>query len=107
MSNEFNCLSNTLLVAGLRCELLAAFVVPEYVRELLEGTDVRDVRAVTVHQCPKRKGAIVNYEVQIVLKDGSRRDGEFQAVGDCDAHDTYVLYDRHRDGLMKHMHLLH
>lgn len=105
--NEFSCLSNALLVAGLRCQLLGAFVVPDYVRELLDGVDVHDVRAVTVHQCPRGKNAIVNYEVEVKLRNGKTKAGEFQAVGDCDDHDTYVLYDRLRDGPMKHLHLLH
>lgn len=105
-TNEFSCLSNTLLLAGLRCQLIGAFGVPEHVREMLEGVDVRDVRAVSVHQCPK-KSAIVNYEVEIRLRGGLTKSGEFQAVGDCDDHQTYVLYDRLRDGPMKHLHLLH
>lgn len=106
-SNEFSCLSNTLLVAGLRCGLIGAFVVPEHVREMLEGTDALNVCAVTVHQCPRSKGALVNYEVEIHLRDGSTKSGEFQAMGACDDHQTYVLYDRHRDGPRKHLHLLH
>lgn len=105
-TNEFDCLSNQLLQASLRCELLAAFVIPEEVRSLLQDIDVRNVRAVTVHQCPK-KNAIVDYEVEVRMRDGSSKAGEFQAVGPCDDHDTYVLYDRDRDGLMKHLHLLH
>jgi hypothetical protein len=106
-TNAFGCLSNQVLLAGLRCQLIGAFVVPEQVREMLEGTDVRDVRAVTVHQCPRERSAIVNYEVKIHFKDGLTKHGEFQAVGDCDDHETYVLYDRWRDGPMKHLHLLH
>lgn len=105
-TNEFDCLSNQLLQAGLRCSLVGAFVIPEEVRDLMKDTDVREVQAVTVHQCPKPK-AIVNYEVSIHLRNGSTKSGEFQAVGDCDDHETYVLYNRHRDGLMKHLHLLH
>ena len=104
--NEFSCLSNTILVAGLRCGLIGAFVVPEFVREMLEGSDAGMVRAVTVHQCPRTE-AIVNYEVEVRLHDGSTKLGEFQAMGDCDDHDTYVLYNRYRDGVMKHLHLLH
>lgn len=105
-TNEFDCLSNQVLQAGLRCSLLAAFVIPEEVRELVKDVDVREVCAVTVHQCPKPK-SIVNYEVQIQLRDGSTKEGKFEAVGVCNDHDTYVLYDRHRDGAMKHLHLLH
>lgn len=106
-NNEFNCLSNALLQAGLRCALPVAFAVPERVRELVEGVDVRDVRAVTIHQCPQSKGSIVNYEVEVHLKDGVRKSSEFQGSGLDVDHDTYVLYDRNRDGLMKHLHLLH
>jgi hypothetical protein len=107
VSNDFGCLSNALLVAGLRCQLLGAFVVPEHVREMLDGVNVRDVRAVTVHQCPLAKGALVNYEVEVHMRNGTTKSGEFQAVGKCDDHDTYVLYDRFRDGPVKHLHLLH
>ena len=107
MVNQFSCLSNTLLVAGLRCGLLGAFVVPEHVREMLEGVDSLDVRAVTVHQCPRGSNTIVNYVVEVHLRNGSTKAGEFQAVGECTDHDTYVLYDRLRDGPRKHLHLLH
>lgn len=106
-NNEFSCLSNALLVAGLRCQLVGAFVVPEFVREMLEGADVRNVRAVTVHQCSPKQGVVVNYEVEVKLRDGLTKSGEFQALGPCADHQTYVLYDRYRDGLMKHLHLLH
>jgi hypothetical protein len=106
-TNEFNCLSNALLQASLRCELPVAYAVPEHVRELVQGVDVRDVRAVTLHQCPQHHEAVVGYEIEVFLRDGSRKKIEFQVAGSTDDHDTYVLYDRNRDGLMKHMHLLH
>lgn len=106
-NNAFNCLSNALLQAGLRCELLGAFTVPEHVRALVDGVDVRDVRAVTLHQCPQNGESVVDYEIEVFLRDGTRKKGEFQVQGVTDDHDTYVLYDRHRDGPMKHMHLLH
>lgn len=106
-TNEFNCLSNQLLQAGLRCELPVAFAVPVRVRELVGDVGVEDVRAVTVHQCPQHADDSVMYEIEVFLRDGSRKKGEFQVAGVSDDHDTYVLYDRHRDGLMKHMHLVH
>lgn len=106
-NNEFNCLSNSLLQAGLRCELLAAFALPDHVRELVQAVDVRDVRAVTVHQCPDREESVVDYSIEVFLRDGTRKKGAFQVPGSTDDHDTYVLYDRNRDGLMKHMHLVH
>jgi len=106
-NNEFNCLSNALLQAGLRCELPVAFALPVRVRELMQDVDVRDVRAVTVHQCPDHDESVVDYEIEVILRDGTRKKGEFQVSGSSDDHDTYVLYDRNRDGLMKHMHLVH
>lgn len=106
-NNEFNCLSNALLQAGLRCALPVAFAVPERVREMMDGVDVREVRAVTLHQCPQPKGSIVDYGVEVHLKDGTSKSSEFQGSGLDLVHDTYVLYDRNRDGLMKHLHLLH
>jgi hypothetical protein len=105
--NEFSCLSNALLQAGLRCALPVAFAVPEHVRELVKGADVRDVRAVTLHQCPRPKSQYINYEIEVHMRDGSTKSEEFQATGSEVAHDTFVLYDRQRDGLMKHLHLLH
>ena len=106
-TNAFNCLSNQLLHAGLRCELPAAFAVPAHVRELVVGVDVKDVRAVTVHQCPQHEESSLVYEIEVYLRDGSRKHGEFEVPGVSDDHATYVLYDRHRDGLMKHLHLVH
>jgi hypothetical protein len=105
--NQFSCLSNTLLTAGLRCGLVGAFVIPEQVREMLEGADAQDVRSVTVHQCPRPPSGVVNYEVEVHLRNGSARSSEFQAVGTGVDHETYVLYDRLRDGPRKHIHLLH
>lgn len=105
--NTFDCLSNALLQAGLRCELPIAFTIPEHVREMVEGIDVRQVCAVTVHQCPPGKGSKVNYHLEVHLQNGSQREGKFQGAGEDPDSNTYVLYDRHRDGMMKHMHLLH
>jgi hypothetical protein len=106
-ANEFDCLSNTLLQAGLRCELPVAFTVPARMRELVQGTDARDVCAVTLHQCPHRGDDVIDYELEVFFRDGSRRSDEFQASGIEIAHDTFVLYDHQRDGRMKHIHLLH
>ena len=106
-TNEFNCLSNALLQAGLRCALPVAFAVPEHVRGLMKDADVGNVRAVTLHQCPRAKGQFINYEIEVHMRDGSTKTEEFQASGSEVAHDTFVLYDRHRDGPMKHLHLLH
>lgn len=105
--NEFDCLSNTVLQTGLRCELPVAFALPERLREMLQDVDVRDVRSVTLHQCPRPKGTMVDYTMEIFTEDGSRTANEFQGSGFDIEHDTYLLYDRGRDGVMKHLHLLH
>jgi len=106
-TNAFDCLSNALLQAGLRCELPIAFMIPFRVQEMLQDGDVRDVRAVTLHQCPQGEEGVVDYEVEVHMRDGSRKTEEFQGTGVDVEHDTYVLYDRNRDGAMKHLHLLH
>ena len=106
-NNEFGCLSNALLQAGLRCELPVAFAIPVRVRELVEGEAVRDVREVRLHQCPQKKGSVVNYGIEVYMKDGSCISSEFQASGLGVVHDTFVLYDQQRDGRMSHLHLLH
>jgi len=106
-NNEFNCLSNAVLQAGLRCAVPVAFALPVQVREIVGSGDVRDVRSVTLHQCPQPKGTIVNYEIEVYLKDGTSKSSEFQASGRGLTHDTFVLYDRSRDGLMQHLHMLH
>lgn len=107
-ANEFNCLTNTLLQAGLRNRLPVAFAIPGHVRSILEKRkiDVKDVRAVTIHQCPKPKG-IIAYRLEVYAKRGLVQIETFQGSGLNHDHDTYALYDRYRDGPMKHLHLVH
>lgn len=108
MSNEFNCLTNTLLQAGLRNGLPVAFAIPGHVRALLEQRkiDVKDVRRVTVHQCPKPKG-LIDYRLEVYARRGLVQIETFQGSGFHYDHDTYTLYDRYRDGPMRHLHLMH
>lgn len=107
MKNEFNCLSNALLQASLRCGIPAAFLVPERVRDLVAGTDVRDVQTVTIHQCPNNHESTVDYRVMVNLKGRPLLEHQFQTTDIDVDHDTFVLYDQQRDGRMQHMHLLH
>jgi hypothetical protein len=107
-TNQFDCLSNALLRAGLRCELLVAYAIPEHVRDLVAEADIEvsKVRAVTLQQTPRRKSNIVDYKLEVFVQGGFMT-AEFQATGRRIEQDTYVLYDRARDGLMKHLHLQH
>ncbi len=107
-ANEFDCLTNTLLQAGLRNGLPVAFAVPGHVRDILAKCEiaVQDVRAVTLHQCPKSQG-IIDYRLEIYVRRGLVQVETFQGSGFGHDHETYALYDLHRDGLMKHMHLIH
>ena len=105
--NEFDCLTNALIRAGVACQLPAAFEIPHRVRDMIEGVDVRDVRAVAIHQCPQEMIGHINYKLWVFTQKGLPRTSEFQATGLSDDHDLYVLYDRLRDGAMKHLHLLH
>jgi hypothetical protein len=106
-SNEFDCLTNALLQAGLRNGLPVAFAIPGHVRRLLGKCqiDVKDVRAVTIHQCPKRQG-IIDYCLKVHMR-GLVQVETFQGSGLNHEHGTYMLYDRYRDGLMQHLHLMH
>jgi hypothetical protein len=107
-ANEFDCLTNTLLQAGLRIGLPVAFAIPGHVRAVLATNkiDVKDVRAVTIHQCPKAQG-IIDYRLEIYGRRGLVKLETFQGSGLGHEHDTYTLYDRLRDGPMKHLHLMH
>lgn len=106
-ANEFNCLTNALLQAGLRFGLPVAFAVPGRVREILQEhkTDLRDVQHVSIHQCPQPQG-VIDYRLEVYARRGLVKLETFQGSGLVE-HDTYVLYDRQRDGLMKHLHLVH
>ena len=104
--NQFDCLTNALLCAGAHWQVPATYEVAEAVRQLVESSDVRDVRAVTIHQCPKTRD-VLDYHVEVVMRDGETRTEEFEARGVTGEHNTYVLYDSMRDGAMKHLHLLH
>lgn len=108
MKNEFDCLTNAILQASLRVGLPVAFAVPPRVRDLMQKHEVGDVFAVTIHQCP-RELDVINYKLAVHLRKGEIETESFQGSSygfDLD-HDTYVLYDRWRDGRMKHLHLLH
>jgi hypothetical protein len=107
-ANEFDCLTNTILQAGIRNNLPVAFALPGRVREILatRKIDVRDVRSVTIHQCPKVQG-LVDYRLEVFAGRGLVKLETFQGSGLGLDHDTYTLYDRLRDGPMKHLHLLH
>lgn len=107
-SNEFDCLTNALLQAGLQIGLPVAFAVPGRVRSILQTCkiDVKDVRAVTLHQCPKAQG-IIDYRLEVYARRGLVQLEVFQASGLGHEHDTFTLYDCHRDGMMKHLHLMH
>lgn len=109
-ANEFDCLTNALLQAGLRNGLpvAVAFAIPGHVRSILEKRkiDVKAVRAVTIHQCPKSKG-VIDYRLEVYARRGLVQIETFQGSGLNHEHDTYALYDSHRDGQMKHLHLMH
>jgi hypothetical protein len=106
MQNEFRCLSNALLRAGLRCDLPVAFSVPPRVRAMVGAADVAKVRTVTLHQCPQRDGT-THYVIEMHTIDGDHKVEEFGHRGKVSEHDTFVLYDRHRDGRLKHLHYVH
>lgn len=107
-ANEFDCLTNTLLQAGLRNSLPVAFAIPGHVRNIIKKCrmDVKDVRAVTIHQCPQPKG-VIDYRLEVYGRCGLVQIETFQGAGFTHEHDTYALYDRYRDGEMKHLHLMH
>ena len=107
-SNEFDCLTNALLQAGLRNGLPVAFAIPGHVRSILTSRkiDVKDVRAVTVHQCPRPMG-VIDYRLEVYVGRRLLQAETFQGSGFNHEHDTYVMYDRYRDGLMRHLHLMH
>jgi hypothetical protein len=115
MRNEFSCLSNALLVAGLRCGLPVAFAVPSRVRKMVKGVEAAKVKTVTLHQCPKEEG--LHYVLEVHTVDGDHKMEEFDGrrptvlwdphrleMGMNHTHDTYVLYDRGRDGPVTYLH---
>lgn len=115
LASESRCLSNTLLIASLHCELPIAYNIPERVRGMLGDVSVTKVGRITLHQCPRAD--VVHYVLEMFTIDGDHRveefDGElpetlFDAAvitdGENLRHDTYVLYDCRRDGSMTHLH---
>lgn len=107
-TNEFDCLTNTILQAGLRAGLPVAFAVPARVRDILAERKLAasDVSAVTIHQCPQARG-IIDYKLEVHTRKGLVKLETFQGSGLNHEHDTYRLYDRLRDGTMTHIHLVH
>ena len=108
-TNAFNCLSNALLQAGLKMNLPVLHEVPARVRELLltEGSDVSDVLAVVLRQSPMMNMRDTAYRIDVYMKKGLPRVDNFTQKGWSDNADTFVMYDRSRDGKMQHLHLTH
>lgn len=73
---------------------------------MLQNVDVVNVRTVTLHQCPASKG-VVDYTIGVDMCTGLHKTREFRSVGVPAVHDSFVLYDRMRDGVMQYLHLLH
>jgi hypothetical protein len=105
--NEFSCLSNALLRASARCVPAVTYEIPALVRQMVGGIDAEHISEVSIHQCPREGMGVTHYRVEVTLCGGKLRTGEFDAEGSSAEHETYVLYDRMRDGVMKHLHLLH
>jgi len=88
--------------------------IPPLVRAIVEKHSIAlsEITEVALHQCP-RDGGLVEYTLELVTRYRGAWSEDFeqvyeQAPGDDPvAHDTYVLYDPERDGLAKHLHLLH
>ena len=83
------------------------YEVPALVRKMVDGVDVERISEVSVHQCPREGMGMTHYRVEVTLCGGKLKVEEFDAEGASNEHETYVLYDRMRDGVMKHLHLLH
>jgi hypothetical protein len=105
-ANEFNCLSNTVLQAGLRCALPVAFVVPTHVQELLQDCAVSDVQAITLRQ-DAQDGKVAAYVLEVQMCTGIWKTRDFFGQASTNANDTYLLYERTLDGEMQYLHLLH
>lgn len=108
LANEFRCLSNTLIQAGLNLSLPVTFQVPQRARELAREAKLpaNRVRQVRLHQCPQAEDRVL-YRVEVEAMDGRQWDREFEMTTDETAHDTFVLYDRDRDGVLEYLHVLH
>lgn len=105
--NEMRCLSNAVFQACLRNEVMALREVPPFVRALVEahGIELVALARVTLHACPQAD--YVDYTVEVTTRDLKSCHDSFQLPLSDVEHMTYVLYDRNRDGLVEHLHLVH
>lgn len=106
--NEQKCLSNAVLQACLREQLLATWGIVPLVRNLVQkhNVPVQKVERVTLHQHPDGQG-IVQYRLHLCVGDDVCHEEQFQGSGLNAQHDTFVLYDRRRDGVVEYLHLMH
>jgi len=106
-TNQFSCLSNACIQAGLAMSLPVAFSVPVRVRKLVrkQCLAASDIAQVRLHQCPQEDH--VRYCIHVQTKDGRWWSEEFVDHNDEQAHDTFVLYDRDRDGVVQYIHVVH
>ena len=105
--NQFSCLSNTLIQRCLALSLPVTFSVPIRTRKLVrkECVAASDIAQVRLHQCPQEDH--VRYCIYVQTKDGRQWSEEFVDHNDEQAHDTFVLYDRDRDGVVQYIHVVH
>lgn len=106
--NEMKCLSNAVLQSCLRQEVLALWGVPPCVRQIVKQNDInlRDIAQVTLHACPQEQGS-VEYTIEVTTRDMKSWHETFVVQAVASPHMTYVVYDRNRDGVAEHLHLVH
>ncbi len=106
-ASESKSLSNALTQAGLGLALPVAFSVSSRARRLVRDKRVApsEISQVLLHQCPQEDH--VEYRLDVHARDGRRWSDTFVDQNDETAHDTYVLYDRDRDGVVQYFHAVH
>jgi hypothetical protein len=106
--NEMKCLSNAVLQSCLRQNVMALWGVPPCVRHIVEQNclNLRDIAQVTLHACPQEQGS-VKYTVEVMTRDMKSCHETYELPDHGAAHATYVVYDRNRDGVVEHLHLVH
>jgi hypothetical protein len=106
-ANEMRCLSNAVLQACLREHLQASLSIPSLVRRIVTDNKIAvgKVAIVTIHQCPQDDH--VEYNLHVCVVGGQCANVDFHGASCEAAHETYVLYDRRRDGECQHLHLVH
>lgn len=109
--NEFKCLTNAVLQAGIKNQVAAVYAVLGAVREMMRDNDIALDGLVSIHLSQHSLGiGRIEFALTLIeMKDDVPRFYKMEGLewlGDEIEDREILLYDRQRDGVMEFLHLI-